>query len=104
MVGGEFSARSDAQAEAVRRLVWRAGHVRSYGSAALDLAWAAAGRWDAVYHGRFPSPWDIAAGGLLCQEAGLRGERVTEDGSGEPRLVVAPPGLIDQLLAALTAA
>jgi myo-inositol-1(or 4)-monophosphatase len=102
MLGGEFSARSDAQGEAARRLVSRAGHVRNYGSAALDLAWAAAGRWDAVYHGRFPSPWDLAAGGLLCREAGLRGERVSGDGSGEPRLLVAPPALMDQLLAALS--
>jgi myo-inositol-1(or 4)-monophosphatase len=101
-VAGEFSARSEAQAEAVRRLVARAGHVRNYGSAALDLAWAAAGRWDAVYHGRFPAPWDIAAGGLLCREAGLKGERVTVDGSREPRMLVAPPALMDQLLAALS--
>src|SRR4051812_8558906 len=34
-VGGEFSARSDAQAEAVRRLVSRAGHMRNFGSTAL---------------------------------------------------------------------
>jgi myo-inositol-1(or 4)-monophosphatase len=100
-VGGEFSARSEAQAEAVRRLVSRAGHVRNYGSAALDLAWGAAGRFDAVYHGRFPAPWDIAAGGLLCQEAGLRGERVNVDGSSEPRMLVAPPALMEPLLDAL---
>jgi myo-inositol-1(or 4)-monophosphatase len=103
-LGGEFSARSDAQANAVRRLVSRAGHVRNYGSAALDLAWGAAGRWDAVYHGRFPSPWDVAAGELLCREAGLRSERVNVDGSHEPRMVVAPPALMDQLISALTPA
>jgi myo-inositol-1(or 4)-monophosphatase len=100
-LGGEFSARSDDQADAARRLVSSAGHVRSYGSAALDLAWAAAGRWDAVYHGRFPAPWDVAAGGLICREAGLRVERVVIDGGSRARLLAAPPGLMDDLLAVL---
>jgi myo-inositol-1(or 4)-monophosphatase len=104
VLGGEFSARSEPQAEAVRRLVSRAGHVRNYGSTALDLAWGAAGRWDAVYHGRFPAPWDVAAGGLLCREAGLIDQRVNVDGSREPRMVVAPAALMEQLLDALTPA
>jgi myo-inositol-1(or 4)-monophosphatase len=99
-LAGEFSARSDAQAQAARRLVTRAGHVRSYGSAALDLAWAAAARWDAVYHSRYPAPWDVAAGGLLCREAGLHVERVPFDGDAA-RLVAAPPGLLAPLLDAL---
>jgi myo-inositol-1(or 4)-monophosphatase len=101
-VGGEFSAWSDAQAEAVRRLVSRAGYMRNFGSTALDLAWGAAGRWDAVYHGRFPKPWDRAAGVLLCREAGLVDVRVNADDSGEPRMLVAPPALMDQLLDAVT--
>jgi myo-inositol-1(or 4)-monophosphatase len=92
-VGGEFSARSAAQAECSRRLVSAVGHVRSYGSAALDLAWAAAGRFDAVYHGRFPSPWDLAAGSLLCREAGLEVDRLPAPGEREGRLLVAPPPL-----------
>jgi myo-inositol-1(or 4)-monophosphatase len=100
-IGGEFSARTPEEAQAARRLVSSAGHVRSYGSAALDLAWAAAGRFDAIYHGRFPAPWDLAAGGLLCREAGLSVQRVTDDGDTQPRLVVAPPVLMAALLAAL---
>ena len=98
-LGGEFSARSDAQAECSRRLLAGVGYVRSYGSTALDLAWAAAGRWDAVYHVRFPSPWDVAAGGLMCREAGLRGERITTGGAAEARLLVAPAALVEPLLA-----
>jgi myo-inositol-1(or 4)-monophosphatase len=98
MLGGEFSARSESQAQAVRRLVSRGGHVRNYGSAALDLAWAAAARWDAVYHGRHPAPWDIAAGALICREAGLVLERVESEGDKYPRLVVAPPTLLGPLL------
>ena len=43
--------------------------VRRFGSAALDLAWVAAGRFDAFWE-RGLAPWDIAAGILLVREAG----------------------------------
>lgn len=43
--------------------------IRRTGSAALDLAWLAAGRFD-VFWERDLSPWDIAAGTLLVREAG----------------------------------
>jgi len=43
--------------------------VRRFGSAALDLAWVAAGRFDGFWE-RNLSPWDIAAGFVLMQEAG----------------------------------
>ncbi len=43
--------------------------VRRFGSAALDLAWVAAGRYDAFWESDL-SPWDTAAGCLLVREAG----------------------------------
>ncbi len=43
--------------------------VRRYGSAALDLAYLACGRYDAFYELHL-KPWDTAAGVLLVQEAG----------------------------------
>lgn len=43
--------------------------VRRFGSAALDLAWVAAGRFDCFWERRL-SPWDIAAGFVLVKEAG----------------------------------
>ena len=43
--------------------------VRRFGSAALDLAWIAAGRYDAFWE-RALSPWDMAAGIVLVREAG----------------------------------
>ena len=43
--------------------------VRRFGSAALDLAWTAAGRFDGYWE-RGLSPWDIAAGVLMVTEAG----------------------------------
>ncbi len=53
--------------------------VRRYGSAALDLAWVAAGRLDGFWeHGL--KPWDIAAGIVLVREAG---GVIEEIGGGE---------------------
>ncbi len=43
--------------------------LRRFGSAALDLAFIAAGRFDGYWE-RNLSPWDIAAGMLLVREAG----------------------------------
>ena len=43
--------------------------LRRLGSAALDLAWVAAGRYDGYWEFSL-SPWDITAGILLVAEAG----------------------------------
>jgi len=43
--------------------------VRRLGSAALDLCYVAAGRLDGFWEVRL-KPWDVAAGGLIAQEAG----------------------------------
>ncbi len=43
--------------------------LRRFGSAALDLAYVAAGRLDAFFEFNL-KPWDVAAGSLLVQEAG----------------------------------
>lgn len=47
----------------------RAADVRRCGSAALDLAYVAAGRQD-IYFELILRPWDYAAGSLLVKEAG----------------------------------
>ena len=57
------------QAEVVGRLLPRVRDIRRAGSAALDLAWLAAGRLDGFYE-RGLKPWDWRAGGLLVEEAG----------------------------------
>jgi len=43
--------------------------VRRFGSAALDLAWVAAGRYDGYWELGL-KPWDVAAGTLIVREAG----------------------------------
>jgi len=52
-------------------LAHRAGVLRTLGSAALDLAYVAAGRFDAAWYAGL-SPWDVAAAALLVEEAGGR--------------------------------
>jgi myo-inositol-1(or 4)-monophosphatase len=45
--------------------------VRRLGSAAIDLCWVAAGRFDGFWEYNL-NPWDIAAGYLIVEEAGGR--------------------------------
>ena len=80
----------------------RAQGVRRLGSAVLYLAWVAAGRFDGYWELRL-GPWDVAAGGLMVEEAG---GRLTALGGGpvdlEAPTVVASNGRIhDDMLAVL---
>jgi myo-inositol-1(or 4)-monophosphatase len=54
---------------AIAALAPRTAGIRRWGSAALDLAYVAAGRLDGYWE-RGLSPWDTAAGLLLVREAG----------------------------------
>jgi myo-inositol-1(or 4)-monophosphatase len=68
--GFAYAAESRAlQAELLPRLLPRVRDVRRLGSAALDLAYVAAGRLDAYFETGV-QPWDVAAGTLLVREAG----------------------------------
>ncbi|MFL6281533.1 MAG: inositol monophosphatase family protein [Pyrinomonadaceae bacterium] len=69
-----------------RNFIMRAQSVRRDGAAALDLAYVAAGRFDAFYEEGL-RPWDVAAGLLLVEEAG---GRVTHY-DGSPFRVYTPP-------------
>ena len=79
--------------------VRRARAVRRLGSAALDLAYVAAGRFDGFWEDPL-KPWDVAAGALIVQEAG----GVISGMGGEPfdvrtgPIVAANPTLHPQLL------
>ncbi|MCH8507001.1 MAG: inositol-1-monophosphatase [Ectothiorhodospiraceae bacterium] len=59
----------DAYMAMFRGVSKRASDLRRAGSAALDLAYVAAGRLDG-YCDRGLQPWDLAAGALLVREAG----------------------------------
>ena len=52
--------------------------VRRFGAASLDLAWVAAGRFDAYWE-RNLQPWDVAAGVLMVQESGGKVTTIDEN-------------------------
>jgi myo-inositol-1(or 4)-monophosphatase len=74
--------------------VTRSRGVRRFGSAALDLAYVACGRFDGFWESKL-KPWDLAAGVLIAREAGALatdldgGARMLESGG----IIAAAPGL-----------
>ena len=94
--------RIDVYTEQLKRLMQSSAGVRRAGAAALDLAYVACGRLDAFWELGL-SPWDMAAGALLIQEAGglvadLDGEdRYLESGD----ICAATPKIFPALLQAL---
>ncbi|MBI5244514.1 MAG: uroporphyrinogen-III synthase [Elusimicrobia bacterium] len=63
------AARADYLIRFYKEFMRRCHDVRRSGSAALDLAWTAAGRVDGYWEFSL-KPWDVAAGALLVREAG----------------------------------
>jgi myo-inositol-1(or 4)-monophosphatase len=79
--------------------------VRRLGSAALDLCYVAAGRFDGFWEMSL-KPWDVAAGGLICEEAGAQVTNVSgaNDYLSSPQSVVAAtPGIHAKMLQELKA-
>ena len=85
-----------AQAEGVTRLLPHVRDIRRAGSCAIDLAWTAAGRYDAYYE-RGVKLWDIAAGELICARAGLHTRRLEPAPPAEGGILAAPVALADEL-------
>ena len=84
----------------------RSQGVRRLGSAALDLCYVAAGRLDGFWEIRIKS-YDIAAGGLIAEQAGARVTKV--DGSPDYitppcSIVAATPAIYAQMLELLNQA
>ena len=74
--------------------------VRRLGSAALDLCYVAAGRFDGFWELALSS-WDVAAGGLICEEAGACVTNVfgEADYISPPQSIVATtPGIHTRML------
>jgi myo-inositol-1(or 4)-monophosphatase len=96
--------RVDPYLRQLRTVMSSCAGVRRAGSAALDLAYVAAGRLDAFWEMGL-SPWDMAAGALLIQEAGglvgdLSGD---QDYMRSGDIAAATPKVFPQLLQALAA-
>jgi myo-inositol-1(or 4)-monophosphatase len=85
-----------AQSVVAARLLPEVRDLRRFGAAAIDLAWTACGRLDAYYeHGL--NAWDLAAGGLICERAGLDVRPLDPVGPSAPGVLVAPSSLADAL-------
>ena len=89
----------DAYLAMFKELTQKTAGIRRPGAASLDLAYVAAGRFDGFWEMGL-SPWDMAAGALLIQEAG----GLVSDLSGEANylttgnLVAGTPKIFGQLL------
>jgi myo-inositol-1(or 4)-monophosphatase len=94
--------RINVYVQQMRSLMAKSAGLRRAGAAALDLAYVACGRLDAFWELGL-SPWDMAAGALMIQEAGgLVGDLSGEPGyleSGE--IAAATPKVFTALLEAL---
>ena len=87
-----------AAATILQRVLPRVRDVRRAGAASLDIAWTAAGRFDGFYE--VPTHhWDWAAGVVIAREAGAVVSELAPLGPSGPGLVIAGPGLHDQLRA-----
>lgn len=96
-----------AYLKVVEEVMLNSQGTRRLGAAALDLAWVAAGRYDAYWeHGGAQGikPWDVAAGMLLVTEAG--GTFTNESGETnhlEARAHVASNGKVHEELRSIVA-
>ena len=91
----------ESQVAIVSRLLPLVRDIRRLGSAALDLVWAAAGRYDAYFE-RGVKPWDVAAGGLIAERAGLQRRRLEPMPPAADGILVAPSSIVDELHALVT--
>ncbi len=72
----------DLYLAAFKKVFEKVSDIRRAGSAAIDLAYVAAGRFEGFFELKL-SPWDIAAGSLLIMEAG---GTITDFGGGSDYL------------------
>ncbi|MDQ6765189.1 MAG: inositol monophosphatase [Verrucomicrobiota bacterium] len=79
-------------------MVHRARKCRSMGSAALDMAYVACGRFDA-YIEQGISLWDVAAGMILVETAGGKIDMRPREDAREKYSIIASNGVIDLQLA-----
>ncbi len=73
LVGTGFSYHQSVriwQGELVAEILPKVRDIRRHGAAALDLCYVAAGQLDAYYESN-TNPWDVAAGWVIAEEAGL---------------------------------
>ena len=88
------------QARILTRVLGEVRDLRRYGSAALDLSWVGASRFDAYFES-VDKPWDWMAGALIVREAGGRVTELKQKRSGHPHIVASAPDVHDALVTLL---
>ncbi len=103
--GVPFAATAGANRLAFARtlgtLMPQVAGIRRFGSAALDLCWTAAGRYDGYWEIGI-HPWDIAAGMLIVREAGGYATDAEGKESVGNTIVAANPHMHPRLLEVVT--
>jgi myo-inositol-1(or 4)-monophosphatase len=84
------------QADLLRNVVPYVRDIRRAGAASLDLCAVATGRVDAYYE-RGLKAWDLAAGGLIAEEAGAVVAGLRGAAAGEDLVIAAGPALFTEL-------
>jgi myo-inositol-1(or 4)-monophosphatase len=97
---GYDAGRRAHQGAVVAGLLSRVRDIRRFGAAALDLCMVAEGALDAYYE-KGLNPWDRAAGGLVCTEAGVVVSGLDGAPPGADLVIAAPPALFGPLHDAL---
>lgn len=103
LIATGFAYLAEARAEQARILRGVLPHVRDirrFGSAQLDLAWTASGRFDGYFES-VDKPWDWKAGALLVREAGGRVSELPQARPGQPHIAASATGIHDALLSLL---
>lgn len=95
--GFGYDARRRAhQAEVLRHVLPRVRDIRRAGAASLDLCAVASGLVDGFYE-RGLAPWDLAAGGLIAEEAGAVVAGLRGRVAGPDLVIAAGPALFHAL-------
>lgn len=97
----DHDVKADELSVVLREVLRQVNGLRRFGSAALDLAWVAAGRYDGYWEFGI-APWDGAAGLILVREAGgTVTDPLGRDSTPSMGLVVATNGTLHKNLRAI---
>jgi myo-inositol-1(or 4)-monophosphatase len=100
---GYVAAQRETQGRIIANVVGDVRDVRRFGSAALDLSWTAAGRFDGYFES-VENPWDWMAGAMFVREAGGRVTLLEPKDPAFPRIIASGPGIHDDLVTLLARA
>jgi len=97
---GYDAAQRETQGRIIAKLLGDVRDLRRFGSAALDLSWTAAGRFDGYFES-VEKPWDWMAGAMFVREAGGLVTLLEPKDPAFPRIIASGPGIHDDLVTLL---